>query len=302
LENKEEKMKNIIRNKKVYIIGIVGGALILSIALFMVFAKKNVVASVDGEPIKQEEFYSLLTEQYGSSALDYLISNKIIELESEKKDVTVSNEEKEDELKSLMESYGGEEAFQQAISQSGTSIESIEDEMEIYLLSKKLLEPMIDITDEEIKTYFDENKDFFNESEQVQASHILVEDEATANEVKSKLDAGADFAELAKEYSTDTANSATGGDLGYFSKGEMATEFEDVAFTLEINEISSPVKTDYGYHIIKVVDKKEAKEAVLEDHKAGIKETLFEEKFQTEYSSWVAEKKEEYEIKTYLAS
>jgi foldase protein PrsA len=82
----------------------------------------------------------------------------------------------------------------------------------------------------------------------------------------------------------------------------MVTEFDDVAFTLPVNEISDPVKTDYGYHIIKVEEKKEAKEANFDDSKTEIKETLIEEKLETEYSTWLEDKKQDYDIENSLES
>ncbi|WP_353050041.1 peptidylprolyl isomerase [Bacillus sp. ISL-39] len=127
-----------------------------------------------------------------------------------------------------------------------------------------------------------------------------MEDEATAKKVKEELDNGKNFAELAKEYSTDTSNADNGGDLGYFGKGEMAEEFENAAFALETDAISEPVRTEFGYHIIKLVDKKAAKAAKFDDHKDEIKELLFDQKIQEEYPNWLEEKKTEYKIKSYL--
>jgi foldase protein PrsA len=82
----------------------------------------------------------------------------------------------------------------------------------------------------------------------------------------------------------------------------MVTEFEDIAFSLPINEISEPVKSDYGYHIIKVEEKKEAKEANFDDSKAAIKETLIDEKMESEYTTWLEEKKKDYDIENSLES
>lgn len=174
--------------------------------------------------------------------------------------------------------------------------------MKTNLKIEKLLEPEIDITEEEMKTYFEENKESLSEPEQVKASHILVEDEATAKEVKGKLDGGADFAELAKEYSTDTSNSGNGGELGYFGKGEMTASFEEKAFSMKEGEISDPVKTEFGYHIIKFEDKKAAVPAVYAEKKEEIKAALFDQKMQTAYTGWMEEKKEEYEIETSMES
>ncbi|NMR85593.1 foldase, partial [Vibrio parahaemolyticus] len=123
-----------------------------------------------------------------------------------------------------------------------------------------LIEPSITITDEEIESYFNENKEDFNKPSQIKASHILVDSLDEANEILSKLNSGESFEDLAKEYSIDTVSAANGGDLGYFGEGEMVEEFYNAAILLNVNEISEPVKSDYGYHIIKVTDKVEAKE------------------------------------------
>ncbi|RID88550.1 hypothetical protein D1970_01645 [Mesobacillus zeae] len=100
-------------------------------------------------------------------------------------------------------------------------------------------------------------KEFENRyKEEVKVSHILVNDEKTAKEVKERLDKGEDFAQLASEHSIDPGSKDIGGKLGYLIKGDMVPEFDKVAFSLEVNKASGPVKTQYGYHIIKVTDKK----------------------------------------------
>lgn len=289
-------------NKKTYIA--LGGVILIILAVVFgtAFSKGDAVASVDGEAISKDDLYNVLVKQYGTDTLSYLIDNKIVEIEADKQNITISDKEIDEEMQVYIDSYGGEEAFTSALEQSGASKADIETDIVNYLKIVKLLESNIEISDEEIKTYFEENKESYNAAEQVEASHILVEDEEVANEVKEKLAAGEDFAALAKEYSTDTSNAESGGELGFFAKGEMVTEFEDVAFSMNIGDISEPVQTDYGYHIIKVTDKKEAKEAVYEDHKEEIKQTLFDEAIQTEYTSWIADKRESLEIENTLTA
>ncbi len=287
--------EKLLRKKLVITIvtALVGLAIIAGILLS---TKDSVVATVGDASISEDELQQTLLDQYGADALDVLITNKLIELEADKQKITVSDEEVEEELATLAESYGGETALEEAVVATGMTMDDVRDDIINYIKTEKLIEPRIEITDEELQTYFDENKDTFATAEQVQASHILVADEATANEVKSKLDAGEDFSELAKEYSTDTTTAESGGDLGYFSSGDMVAEFEEVAFALGVNEISAPVKTEYGYHIIKVVDHQEAKEANFEESKEEITDTLMNDKMSTEYTVWLEELKEEYEI------
>ncbi|XXM73076.1 foldase protein PrsA [Lysinibacillus sphaericus] len=277
---------------------VISGALLAAFG----FSKEEVVAKVGNESISKDDLYSTLVDQYGEAALDTLIAEKIVELEGEKKEITIKDSEIGDELQSIKESYGGDDAFDEALASSGASVDGLKKNIETYLMTEKLLKDRVSITDDQIKKYFDENKDSFVQAEQVEASHILVEDEKTAQEVKKKLDDGGDFAELAKEYSTDTSNAESGGKLGFFAKGEMVEEFEDKAFAMKKGEISEPVKTEFGYHIIKVTDKKEAKEAVLEDHKEEIKETLSDQAMQTEYGTWLEEQKEKYDIDKRLKS
>jgi foldase protein PrsA len=243
-----------------------------------------------------------MVEQYGAATVEQLIADKIVASEAKKQKITISDEELNKEVDKLKESYGGEEVFDQVLASKNTTVDVLKEDLKNYLTMRELIEPQIEITDEELKTYFDENKDSLGEAEQVKASHILVEDEETAKEIKQKLGDGADFAELAKEYSTDEGSKENGGELGFFPRGTMVTEFEDVAFSLPINEISEPVKSDYGYHIIKVEEKKEAKEADFDDSKAAIKETLIDEKMESEYTTWLEEKKKDYDIENSLES
>lgn len=261
---------------------------------------KDVVALVGNEKITKDDLYDFLVKANGSNALDVLIINKIIELESKKENIKVTKDEIDEQKNKMVESMGGQDAYESALQFYGVSEDDLMDDIEKNLYLKKLLEPRIPITEEEMKEYFEENKDSLGQEEEVKARHILVESEETALEVKKKLDEGEDFGELAKEYSTDTSNSQQGGDLGFFGKGKMVKEFEDAAFSLEIGEISEPVKTEFGYHIIKVEDRKEAEEADFEKSKDEIKDMIFQERFQEAYDTWLQEKLEEYEIQTFL--
>ena len=293
-----EKLKN---NKFMIVLILVVVVALAAIVGTNFSSRSETIASVNGNKITSDDLYEIMAAQYGSSIVDTLITNKVIEQEAEKQGVKISADAIEEELDAFIESYGGEESFNAALEQSGISLDNFKYDIEIYLMTKELMSPDIEVTEEDMETYFEENKADFAQAEEVQASHILVEDEATAKEVLEKVNAGEDFAELAKEYSTD-GTAENGGDLGFFGTGEMVEPFEKAAFALEIGQVSDIVETEYGFHIIKVTDKQEAKEAVYEDHKEEIKEILIEEEMNANYSTWLEELKESYEIENTFES
>jgi peptidyl-prolyl cis-trans isomerase C len=130
------------------------------------------------------------------------------------------------------------------------------------------------ITDEQVRAYYDQNPDLYSTT-QIQASHILVKDEATAREILAEVKAHPEkFADLAREKSTDTTSAKKGGDLGIFGQGRMVPEFERAAFALKPGEISDVVKTQYGYHIITVTDRKEGERRPFDQVKEQIRATL----------------------------
>ncbi|MDR4948147.1 peptidylprolyl isomerase [Neobacillus cucumis] len=273
-------------------------AFIIAAGVFLTYTlkKENAVATINGETITKDELYKKLIDQYGSDTVDQIIDDKIVAAEAAKKNITIANSTVTTEINKLKEQYGGEDAFKQALVDNNTTLTALKNDVKNYLLIKKLIEPEITVTEDEMKTYFDQNKDSFATAEQVKASHILVADEKTAKEIKQKLDNGEDFATLAKKYSTDSSTKDKGGELGYFAKGTMVTEFDNVAFSLPVGKISDPVKTTYGYHIIKVEDKKPAQAANYEASKAQIKETLIDQKVDSEYQTWIDSKKKNYDI------
>ncbi|RLQ91421.1 peptidylprolyl isomerase [Planomicrobium sp. Y74] len=276
--------------------------IIVASAIFLLvgFNKDEVVATVNGTDIEKDALYDQMVKTSGTEALDIMISNEIIRQEAEKADIEITQDELDAELAQYEEQYGGAEGLATALEGSGLTEEDLEKEMKNFLRVEKLIGPEIEITDEAIETYFKENKEALGQSATVEASHILTETKEQAEEVSQKLADGGDFAELAAEYSIDTATAENGGELGSFGTGEMAPEFEEAAFGMNPDEISDPVQTDFGYHIIKVTDKTEATEATLEDSKEQIKEILFDEALNAQYATWIAEKQAAYNIEKKL--
>ncbi|WP_298788119.1 peptidylprolyl isomerase [uncultured Marinococcus sp.] len=236
--------------------------------------ESNTIVEVNGESISEQELMDDLKENYGENALNNLVQQKVLNNKAE--ELEISDKQVNKEFKSMKEQYGidDNDQFLQTIQQNmGVQVESIKAFKEQYVKPQIVVEELgsqdVEVTEEEMKNYYDENKE---EVVQVEASHILVESEKEANEIIKELEGGADFAELAKEKSIDTASGESGGELGYFGKGEMTEAFEKAAFDMEVDSISEePVETEHGFHVIKVTGKKDSYDELKDDIKQTLK-------------------------------
>ena len=218
-----------------------------------------VVSSTYGD-ITKDQFYDEIKNLAGNALLEQVVIEQILENNYE-----VSDKEVKEQFDSVKSQYGDQ--FEAVLAANGLSEEAFKQNIRFSLLQEKATKD-VEITDEEIKNYYNQAKYELN------ARHILVEDEETARTVYEKLKAGGDFAKLAKEYSTD-GTAEKGGELGWFTVGAMVQEFNDAAYALELNEISEPVKTEFGYHIIQVTDKREVKDyGTLKEKKDEIKDAI----------------------------
>ncbi len=160
----------------------------------------------------------------------------------------------------------------------------LKDELLTKFQINKILKD-VKVTEEEVKKYFEENQEQFNRGETVNASHILVDSEEKANQIKDEIENGSiTFEEAAKKYSS-CPSGESGGNLGEFSKGRMVKEFEDAAFSLETGVVSVPVKTQFGFHLIKVLAKSESSMLGFDEVKDQIKEQLLADKQEKAYAS-----------------
>ena len=289
-------------NKKVLYSLLTIGLVAIVFVVVTGFSKSETVATVEGEKITKDELYDVLVKSQGKEAVALLIEEKLVALEMKKEKLSVSDKEVDAELATYIENSGGDDAFAAALQQSGMTEKQFKENIVQFLSLQKLLEPRIDVTDEEMKAFFEENKEAMAEPAQVEASHILVEDEEKAKEVAKKLKDGGDFAKLAKEYSTDKSNADKGGELGFFTADKMVPEFSEAAFAMKQDEISDPVKTSHGFHIIKVTNKKDAKEAVYKDSLDLIKGQISGDKLEAEHGVWMEEMQEKYKIKNTLVA
>lgn len=252
---------------------ITAGVLLLSACSADDEANSEVIVESKVGDITKDDFYNEMKSYIGESALYNMVVIKVLEDKYE-----VTDEEVDQAVQETKDEQG--EMFSAWLMQQGYPDEdAFRDQTYQRLLQEKLMFEDVDISDEEIENKYNEMKE--NRELEIRASHILIQknEETTqeeaaelVTEVQKKLDEGEDFAELAKEYSTD-GSAANGGDLGYFATGKMVKEFEDAAYALGENEVSGPVKSEFGTHFIKVTDI-----PTLEEKKEDIRRQLASEK------------------------
>lgn len=171
------------------------------------------------------------------------------------------------------------DAKDQHMDEEEAFIQQVEETKEILLKQYAIQKLLADVKveEEEAKAYYDGHPQSFVAPPQVRARHILVEEEEKARAILNEIKDGRDFAEAAKEYST-CPSKERGGDLGFFSPGQMVKEFDEVAFSLEEGELSHIVKTQFGYHVIQVEEKKESQPQSFEQVKDQLKQFLLRQK------------------------
>lgn len=177
-------------------------------------------------------------------------------------------------------------------------MEALEKVMLVRMALEKEAEGRVRVSEEEAREYFDNNTDEFRVSE-VKAKHILVGTEIEAEEILKRIERGENFSELAEEISKDRTSAEKAGDLGFFGRGKMVPEFEEAAFSLQIGEMSKPVRTRFGYHIIQVDDRKEGDLPSFDEVKNSILRKLTLEKQKQILEPFVEGLKEKNRVETF---
>ncbi|AYD39094.1 peptidylprolyl isomerase [Clostridium fermenticellae] len=193
----------------------------------------------------------------------------------------------------LIYNYAKESGFENDESYIG-NLETAKKEILTQTAISKLMSE-VNVKDSEVEDYYKVNKDKFVNPESVVARHILVETKEKANDVLKEINEGMSFEEAAKKYSS-CPSKAQGGNLGQFTRGQMVPEFEEAAFSLGINVISEPVKTQFGYHLIKVERKTEASPKSYEQVKNTIKNNLLQQRQSYKYNELNKQLKEKYTV------
>lgn len=226
-----------MNKRKTFIGAVMSGVLLLPAC----GSSENIVTSKAGN-ITKSEFENELKSKTGKLVLQQAMLDKIL-FDKYK----VSEDEAKKKVEELKKQMDGK--FKDYLTQVGAKNENdIKNKMKTQIAFEKAVKDSI--TEKEMKDYY---------KPKLKLSHILVKDEKIAKDLKEKLNSGEDFATLAKQYSEDSSSKEKGGELSEFGPGEMDPKFEEAAYKLETGQISNPIKSSYGYHIIKLTERKELK-------------------------------------------
>ena len=242
-----------------------------------------------------------------------LVGIEIAKAYASEHNITASDKEVDQEIEKIKKQVGdqarssgqnlsNQEAYEQALKQNNITEAQLRDDVRENLPVQKVQEKVsgdAGPTDEEIQKYYEQNKKAqFTTPEQVCVSHILFakDQKEKAEDVKKQLEGGADFAKLAKQYSQDPGSAEKGGDLGCLGKGETVPPFEEAAFGADEGEIVGPVKTQFGYHLLEVTDKKPQQIRPLSEVEPQIRSQLASQKQSEAFSKWLDEQKKKRDV------
>ena len=264
----------------------------------------EVVARVNGEAISGKDLDDAVRAIAGRAGpippderdrvyrgvLDNMIGYRLMIQEAKARKIAVSDADVDAQVAQIRSQFPSDAQFQQALTAQKTTLEAVRNDAREGMSADKLVESEIagkvTVKPESVTDFYQKNQDKFQQGPRVRASHILIgipqnADAATKQQAKAKADAvlndlkaGKDFAATAKANSQDPGSAPNGGDLGYFEQGQMVPPFEQAAFALKPGEMSDVVESQFGYHIIKVVDKQDSRVVPLEEAKGQIEEYL----------------------------
>jgi foldase protein PrsA len=275
---------------------------------------EGAVAVVGDQTVTKEEFDKLIEQQKKSAeaqkqdfpepgTAEYealkatvvkgLVEQKEWELEGEAMGVKVTDQEIETELDKLKQQYfqGDEQKYSAELAKQGLTDEDVRNELRTRILTNKIYEAVtkkVTVSDADIKAYYDKNPTQYQQPASREVRHILVKTEALAQKLHDQIQGGADFAKLAKKYTQDQASKADGGKFTAF-KGRTVEPFDEFVFSAKMGELSDPIKTEFGWHIIEVLSAvKPATTTPLDQVTDSIKTTVLQTKQNAAMKAWIA--------------
>jgi foldase protein PrsA len=246
------------------------------------------IATVNGTSISRADYDAKLeSSPQGKSIFNQMVQGLLIDQYAKANNINISDADvaaKEDDIKSKYPPG----QFEQILKSQNLTEADVQRILRQQLVVEKAVGANVKVTDADIKAYLDKNHATLDTPEQVRARHILVADLATAQKVEAQLKAGAKFEDMAAKYSTDPSSKIKGGELGFFSKGQMVPAFQDAAFSQPLNVVGPPVKSPFGYHIIEVEEKKPAQIATLASAHDKIKALLTQQQDQQQIPQFLS--------------
>jgi len=234
-----------------------------------------------------------------NSVTEQLISSILLYQYAQGKNIDIPENDINEEIEAVKDNFDSEAEFNEALKRNNLTLNQLKDDIKRQLMIGEAIEQEyeeIEITEEEISQYYEENKEVFFEPEKRKIRHILVEDKEEAERIMNQLNDGmVDFEKLARDKSI-CPSSEQGGDLGYISRGQMVEKFETAAFSLEIGEMSDIVETEYGYHIIKCEDIKDEHQPSLEEAREDIENVLKSQKQNAAIEALITQLREDSEV------
>ncbi len=242
--------------------------------------------------------------------LDRLIDERLIVQAARRRGIEASDAQVDAELARITAQLGGEQELQAALAQRNLTMAEARRIIRLSLTVQALMPLVTDVrvTAEEVRKAFAERRAQYDQPEQVRVSHILIragtpQEEERARQIllliQGRLARGEKFADLARQYSEDPGSKAGGGDLGFLTRGSLEPQFERVAFSLPPGQVSEPVKTPFGYHLILVQERRPARRATLEQVQAQIQEELLQERREAAFQRWLQAQRKRATIKRF---
>lgn len=250
-----------------------------------------------------QKFPAVGTAQYNQvrdEVVSYLVGQAELAQGGKQIGVTISQSDVDKRLAYLKKHFfkGSQKKFDQALKASGETLPQLEVQVRAQLLGQKIYDKVtsgITVDDKAAKAYYDKNKTSYTVKETRDVRHILVATKAKAEQIEKQLENGGSFAVLAKKYSTDTASAKNGGSLGAITKGEMVPPFDKAAFSLKTGQISQPVHSVYGWHIIQATGPiQPAHVTPFSQVKAQIQTSLLQQKKSAAMTAWSAKLKKQF--------
>jgi foldase protein PrsA len=257
------------------------------------------VASVNGDSISRTDFENKLeATQQAKSVFNQMVQGLLIDQYAKTNNVDVSDADvakKEDDIKSKYPPG----QFEQILKTQGLTESDVAHILRQQLIVEKAVDANVKISDADVSAYLAKNHASLDTQAQVRARHILVADLATAQKIEAEIKGGAKFEDEAQKYSTDPSSKVKGGELGFFSKGQMVPAFQAAAFSQPLNVVGPPVKSPFGFHIIEVEEKKPAQVATLANSGAKIRTLLTQQAEQQQVPQFLAGLRSKADIKIF---